>query len=51
MPKMVVLVSANTKESRWIPWELGLGDEAIKISNVALFPVVVDTTGIFRTLS
>jgi len=38
--KMVVLVSANTKESRWIPWELGLGDEAKKIWNVALFPVV-----------
>ena len=38
--KMVVLVSSNTKESRWIPWELGLGDEAKKIWNVALFPVV-----------
>ena len=38
--KMVVLVSSNTKESRWIPWELGLGDEAKKIWNVALFPIV-----------
>ncbi len=37
---MVVLVSTNTKESRWIPWELGLGDEAKKTWNVALFPVV-----------
>jgi len=38
--KMVVLVSSNTKESRWIPWELGLGDEAKTTRNVALFPVV-----------
>lgn len=38
--KMVVLVSSNTKSSRWIPWELGLGDEAKNAYNVALFPVV-----------
>ena len=38
--KMVVLVSSNTKESRWIPWELGLGDEAKRTWNVALFPIV-----------
>lgn len=38
--KMVVLVSSSTKESRWIPWELGLGDEAKTHRNVALFPVV-----------
>ncbi len=38
--KMVVLVSSNTKESRWIPWELGLGDAVKTHMNVALFPIV-----------
>ena len=37
--KMVLLVTSNTKDSIWIPWELGLGDGEIKQRNVALFPV------------
>jgi hypothetical protein len=38
--KLVVLVSANTRDSKWVPWELGIGDEAKKTANVAIFPVV-----------
>lgn len=28
--KFVVLVTANSKNSRWIPWELGFADEKKK---------------------
>lgn len=38
--KMVVLVSSNTKDSKWVPWELGLGDGIKYPANVALFPIV-----------
>ena len=36
--KFVMLATPRSKDSKWIPWELGLGDEARKPSNVALFP-------------
>ncbi|MCX5890119.1 MAG: toll/interleukin-1 receptor domain-containing protein [Deltaproteobacteria bacterium] len=36
--KFVLFVTPKTKDSSWIPWELGLGDGANSISNVALFP-------------
>jgi hypothetical protein len=36
--KFVLLVTPRTKDSKWIPWELGLGDGANKDYNVALFP-------------
>jgi hypothetical protein len=39
-PKFIVLVTANSKSSRWIPWELGIADEKKKMSNVALLPDV-----------
>ncbi len=38
--KFIVLVSENSKDSRWIPWELGIADESKTISNVALLPKV-----------
>lgn len=38
--KFIVLVSENSKESKWIPWELGIGDEKKTIRNVALLPTV-----------
>ena len=38
--KFIVLVSPNSKDSKWIPWELGIADEKKKIRNVALFPNV-----------
>lgn len=39
-PKFIVLVTANSKNSRWIPWELGIADEKKKMPNVALLPDV-----------
>lgn len=38
--KFIVLVSENSKDSRWIPWELGIADESKTIQNVALLPKV-----------
>lgn len=39
-PKFIVLVTANSKSSRWIPWELGIADERKKLPNVAILPDV-----------
>ena len=36
--KLVVLVTTNTKDSRWVPWELGLGDGKKIESQIAIFP-------------
>ncbi len=36
--RFVLLVTPNSKDSSWIPWELGLGDGANREVNVALFP-------------
>lgn len=37
--RFVLLVSPRTSKSKWIPWELGLGDGKNGFRNVALFPV------------
>ena len=36
--KFVLLASPRSKDSTWIPWELGLGDGLQTANNVALFP-------------
>lgn len=36
--RFVLFVTENSKGSRWIPWELGLGDGMKGPSSVALFP-------------
>lgn len=36
--KFVVLTSKNSKESRWVPWELGVADGYKSLQNIALFP-------------
>ena len=36
--RFVLLVTPKTKDSRWIPWELGLGDARNTPASVALFP-------------
>ena len=36
--KFVLLTSINSKESRWVPWELGIADGYKKIDKIALFP-------------
>lgn len=45
-PKFIVLVTANSKNSRWIPWELGIADEKKKMPNVALLPDVGNQTNV-----
>ena len=39
-PKFIVLVTAKSKNSRWIPWELGIADEKKTLANVAILPDV-----------
>jgi hypothetical protein len=36
--KFVMLASPKSKDSKWIPWELGLGDGLARQNDVALFP-------------
>lgn len=36
--KFVLFVTPKTKDSKWIPWELGLGDGKNRNNNVVLFP-------------
>lgn len=43
-PKFIVLVTAKSKNSRWIPWELGIADEKKKLDNIALLPDVGNQT-------
>lgn len=40
--KLVVFVTINSKDSKWVPWELGIGDASLTTSNVALLPVAND---------
>jgi hypothetical protein len=36
--RFVLLASKNSKESKWVPWELGIADSAKSSSKIALFP-------------
>lgn len=36
--KFVLLVTKNSKESKWVPWELGVADGYKGLSKIALFP-------------
>ena len=38
--KFVLLASENSKESKWVPWELGLADGYKRLDHIALFPAV-----------
>jgi hypothetical protein len=38
--KFLVLVTENSKDSRWVPWELGFADPTKGIDHIAAFPVV-----------
>lgn len=42
--RFVLLASENSKESRWVPWELGLADGFKNNNKIALFPVVEKST-------
>ncbi|GAB5489591.1 MAG: hypothetical protein Pars2KO_31610 [Parasphingorhabdus sp.] len=41
--KFVLLASENSKASKWVPWELGIADEAKGIPRIAVFPTVEST--------
>ncbi|APQ11841.1 hypothetical protein BJP27_10120 [Pseudomonas oryzihabitans] len=36
--RFVLLTSDNSKDSKWVPWELGIADGEKGISSIALFP-------------
>ena len=36
--RFVLLASENSKDSRWVPWELGIADGCKGIDGIALFP-------------
>lgn len=38
--RFVMLTSKNSKESRWVPWELGYADGCKKLSEIALLPAL-----------
>lgn len=38
--RFVMLASKNSKESRWVPWELGYADGYKSLSGIALFPAL-----------
>jgi len=38
IPKFILFVTSNSKDSRWIPWELGLADGMEKYKNIAILP-------------
>ena len=38
LKRFVLFVTTNSKDSSWIPWELGLGDAYKTLLNVALLP-------------
>lgn len=40
--RFVLLASPNSKQSRWVPWELGIADGEKGLSSIALFPAADD---------
>jgi hypothetical protein len=38
--KLIVLTSANSRDSRWVPWELGIADGYKTPANLAVWPAV-----------
>ena len=42
--KFIVLVSDNSKESKWIPWELGIADTNKTTENIAFLPLNLNNT-------
>ncbi len=36
--RLVVFVTINSRDSKWVPWELGIGDSCLAPDNVALLP-------------
>ena len=36
--RLVVFITKNSKDSKWVPWELGIADSGLGMKNVAIFP-------------
>jgi hypothetical protein len=36
--RLVIFITTNSKDSAWVPWELGIGDASLNPDNVALLP-------------
>lgn len=41
--KFVLMVTENSKDSRWVPWELGYADPVKGINHIATFPIAERT--------
>lgn len=37
--KFILMATPNSSDSKWIPWELGLGDGFLNYNNVAIMPI------------
>lgn len=37
--KFISLATPNSSKSKWMPWELGLGDRIVNYENVAILPI------------
>jgi hypothetical protein len=37
--KFILLATPDSSNSKWMPWELGLGDRIVNYSNVAILPL------------
>jgi hypothetical protein len=42
--RFVLLASANSKDSRWVPWELGVADGYKSLNKIALFPAAENSS-------
>jgi hypothetical protein len=42
--RFVLLTSKNSKDSRWVPWELGVADGYKGMAEIAIFPSADDAT-------
>ena len=42
--KFILLATPNSGSSKWMPWELGLGDRIINYKNVAILPLTTDSS-------
>jgi hypothetical protein len=41
--KFLVMVTENSKDSRWVPWELGFADPVKGMNHIASFPIAEKT--------
>jgi len=42
--KFICLATPNSSKSKWMPWELGLGDRIVNYKNVAVLPLTNDAS-------